>query len=97
MNKNYILSTLISMVSLLVGRNECGNKVLICFGIPLYEDDLRKIEKAVLTNLNQIVTVFWKKSNSSDPHECEITLDFDAKLPYDRYPLQGLLEGGLKK
>ena len=61
------------------------------------EDDLRKIEKAVLTNLNQIVTVFWKKSNSSNPYECEITLDFDAKLPYDRYPLQGLLEGGLKK
>lgn len=75
----------------MVGRNHCGNVITIRTRYILTEEDLRYIEKAILENLNQIVTVFWKNEGKDDGN-FHADLDFDAKFPYDRYPLQNLIQ-----
>lgn len=82
---------------ILVGRNRCGNKLTIKTYIPISEYVLREVEKGVMSQLNQRVTAFYVKTKYSKEDESEILLDFDAKLPYDRYPWQELIEARLKK
>ena len=95
--KSLIIETIINNAIMLVGRNACGNKLILKTSMPIDECYLREIERAILHSLNQVVTVFWEKTNNEDSSYASLDLDFDAKLPYDRYPLQDLLEGGIKK
>lgn len=97
LDKSLIIQSIINNAIVLVGRNACGNKLILKTSMPIDEKYLRDIERAILFYLHQIVTVYWEKTNSEDPAYASLDLEFDAKLPYDRYPLQDLLEGGLKK
>ena len=97
LDKSLIIQSIINNAIVLVGRNACGNKLTLKTSMPIDERYLREIERAILHSLNQVVTVFWEKTNNEDPLYASLDLDFDAKLPYDRYPLQDLLEGGIKK
>lgn len=97
LDKSLIIQSIINNAIVLVGRNACGNKLILKTSMPIDEKYLREIERTISHSLNQVVTVFWEKTNSEDPTYASLDLDFDAKLPYDRYPLQYLLEGGLKK
>lgn len=81
-------------VIFLVGRNQCGNIVRIEAPMTLEEKDLRYFEKEVLRTLNRRVTVFWVKKGKmgKDYADIDVMLDFDAKFPYDAYPLQEFIE-----
>ena len=98
MTKRDVVLYIIQNALMLVGRNECGNKLTLRTSQEVHEDILREVERVVFRELNQRVTVFWEKTKAgTDPTYAELNLDFDAKLPYDRYPLQKLLEWRLNK
>ena len=85
------LDYILDMVIFLAGRNKYGNVVTLRTQFPLPEEKLRYIEKGVLKKINRHITAFWKKEGKIDYVDCD--LDFDAKFPYDAYPLQDLIEG----
>lgn len=91
---NKCLENIRDNVIFLVGRNKYGNIVRIEAPITLEEKDLRYFEKEVLRILNRRVTVFWVKKGkmNKDYVDVEAKLDFDAKFPYDTYPLQEFIE-----
>lgn len=94
MTLNKWLEDIKDNVIFLVGRNQYGNIVHIEAPMTLEEKALRYFEKEVLRTLNRRVTVFWVKKGKigKDYTDIEAKLDFDAKFPYDAYPLQGFIE-----
>lgn len=92
-----LIRSVVNAAVLLVARNKCGNKLTLKTYTPISEHILREIEKGVMEQLNQRVTAFYVKTKYPQEDEAELLLDFDAKLPYDRYPWQELLEARLKK
>lgn len=90
MKQDKLLSYLIKGTMFIAGRNAYGNVVTLETKLPISEEWLRTIEKEVLKTIKRRVTVFWKNIGTKD--YCEFVLNFDAKFPYDDYPLQNLLE-----
>lgn len=93
--KEKFLDVLKEYVTTIIGRNRFGNVLYIQSCIKLDEKDLRNIEKFVYKTFETKVTAFYKQSLKS--REVIIDLDFNPKFPYDKYPLQKLLEAGIKK
>lgn len=93
-NTKEFVEALINGCTTLVARNKFGNVVTIISSFDIPETTLREIEKGILKNLNQRVTVFCKVKIAGVEDRWNFTaeLDFDAKFPYDRYPWQNLLD-----
>ena len=92
-NTKEFVEALINGCTTLVARNKFGNVVTITSSFDIPEPILREIEKGILKNLNQRVTVFCKVKIAGVEDRWNFTaeLDFDAKFPYDKHPWQNLL------
>jgi len=92
-NTKKFVEALTNGCTTLVGRNRYGNVVTITSSFDIPESTLRNIERGILKNLNQRVTVFCKVKTTGVKDRWNFTaeLDFDPKFPYDKYPLQNLI------